>query len=218
VPRQTLTRARIVEAAIDLLDAEGLDGLSMRHLGERLDSAASAVYWHVHGKDNLVVLAGDALFSEIPLPDPVRGGWRTAAATMARGLHAMITRHPWLVAAMSAHLIYGPTKARHDDHALAVYETAGFTSTQADWALRTVVQFVLGAAMGQAAENAWRHRQGLNAASHEAQHREASAQATEIATRFTRLRDRLEAWRDADKAAALRPELRVRTSDDSRRA
>jgi hypothetical protein len=161
------------------------------------------VYWHVHSKDNLVVLAGDAVFSEIPLPDPVLGGWRAAAATMAEGLHAMITRHLWLVPAMSTHLIYGPTKARHDDHALGVYETAGFTGTQADWALSTVVQFVLGATMGQAAENAWRRRQGLNATTYEAQLRKATAQATEIAIRFTRLRDRLEGWREADQADFL---------------
>jgi hypothetical protein len=106
---------------------------------------------------------------------------------MADGLHAMITRHLWLVPAMSTHLIYGPTKARHDDHAPGVYETAGFTRTQADWALSTVVQFVLGAAIGQAAENAWRRRQGLNAANYDAQLRQARAQATEIAMRFTRL-------------------------------
>jgi len=40
-----LTREQIVEAAIKLLDAEGLEGLNMRGLGKRLGSAATAVYW-----------------------------------------------------------------------------------------------------------------------------------------------------------------------------
>jgi hypothetical protein len=40
-------REHIVQAAVDLLDAEGLEGLNIRALGKRLDSAATAVYWHV---------------------------------------------------------------------------------------------------------------------------------------------------------------------------
>ena len=50
MPRDTLTREQIVRAAIDLLDAEGLEGLNMRSLGTRLGSAATAVYWHVGSK------------------------------------------------------------------------------------------------------------------------------------------------------------------------
>ena len=59
MPRDTLTREQIVTAAIDLLDAEGLDGLNMRALGQRLGSAPTAVYWHVGSKDNLMALAAD---------------------------------------------------------------------------------------------------------------------------------------------------------------
>src|SRR5947209_15413288 len=59
MPRDTLTREQIVSAAIDLLDAEGLEGLNMRALGQRLGSAATSVYWHVGSKDNLIALAAD---------------------------------------------------------------------------------------------------------------------------------------------------------------
>src|SRR4029077_8012002 len=45
MPRDTLTREQIVSAAIDLLDADGLEGLNMRALGQRLGSAAPAVLW-----------------------------------------------------------------------------------------------------------------------------------------------------------------------------
>src|SRR5687767_11371855 len=96
MPRDTLTRDRIVRATIELLDAEGLDGLNMRSLGERLGSAATAVYWHVESKDNLVRLAADAVWSEVELPDLGEVDWRTAGTTMATSLHAMLTRHPWL--------------------------------------------------------------------------------------------------------------------------
>lgn len=94
MPRDTLTRDQIVQTAIELLDAEGLEGLNMRSLGKRLDSAATAVYWHVKSKDNLVVLAGDQVWNEIRLPDLGTVGWRSAATSAATDLYAMFTRHP----------------------------------------------------------------------------------------------------------------------------
>src|SRR5262245_60793221 len=135
----TLTRDQIVTAAIDLLDAEGLEGLNMRALGHRLDSAATAVYWHVGSKANLVALAGDAVWNEIGLPDLTATDWRTVARCMATDLHAMLTRHPWLVQAFGSYVVYGPGKARHDDHCLALFEAAGFTRVQAVQAATTVM-------------------------------------------------------------------------------
>src|SRR5437763_16953339 len=106
MPRDTLTREQIVSAAIDLLDAEGLEGLNMRALGKRLDSAATAVYWHVGSKDNLIALAGDQVWNEVALPDLAAVDWRTAAASMATDLHAMLTRHRWLVQAFGSYVVY----------------------------------------------------------------------------------------------------------------
>ena len=81
MPRDTLTREQIVSAAIDLLDAEGLEGLNMRALGQRLGSAATAVYWHVGSKDNLIALAADQASSEIAAPFPrLRARLETAGA------------------------------------------------------------------------------------------------------------------------------------------
>lgn len=111
MPRNTLTREQILTAAITLLDAEGLEGLSMRALGQRLGSAATAVYWHVGSKDNLIALAGDQLWHEIALPDPDGVGWRTAATIMASDLYTMLTRHPWLLQAFGSLLMFGPGKA-----------------------------------------------------------------------------------------------------------
>jgi AcrR family transcriptional regulator len=195
-----LTREQIVRAAIDLLDADGIEGLSMRQLGSRLGSAATAVYWHVKNKDDLVVLAGDAVWGEIGLPNLDTVDWRTAATTMAKDMYAMIIRHPWLVPAMSTHLMHGPGKARHDDHLLAVYEAAGFTGQHADQAATVVFTFVLGTALGAAAEVAWTTRL-RRAGDSEEQIRDLLAQATEIAMQFPRLRARSNAWADGDATA-----------------
>ena len=102
MPRDTLTREQIVKAAIDLLDDEGLEGLNMRARGKRLGSAATAVYWHVGSKDNLIALAGDKAWNEITLPDLTTTDWRTAATQMATDLYARVIRHPGLVQALGS--------------------------------------------------------------------------------------------------------------------
>jgi AcrR family transcriptional regulator len=192
MPRDTLTRERIVTAAIELLDAEGLEGLNMRALGGRLGSAATAVYWHVGSKANLIVLAADQAWEEIALPDLAAIDWRTAATSMATDLHSMLNRHLWLVQAFGSFVVFGPGKARHDDHSLAVYEAAGFTGAQADQAAATVFTFVLGSALGPAAMDSLTRKLGREGSDPEVVIGESIEEAREIATRFPRLHARFQ--------------------------
>jgi AcrR family transcriptional regulator len=188
----TLTADRIVEAGIEVLDNEGLDGLNMRELGRHLDCAATAVYWHIKTKEELLRLAADALWAEIDLPDLEASDWRAAATAMATGLHTMLGRHPWLVQAFGSHLLYGPGMARHHDHLLAVYEKAGFTSVDADRASAAVFTYVLGNALRPAAQVSLTRRLSRNGADPAEQLAAAMEQATEIAAQFPRLRERLD--------------------------
>ncbi|MEU4105255.1 TetR/AcrR family transcriptional regulator C-terminal domain-containing protein [Streptomyces tanashiensis] len=199
--RNTLTPDQIVRAAIELLDDEGLDGLSMRSLGARLGSAATAVYWHIKTKDELVRLAGDAVWSEVELPDIDAMGWRPAAAAMAGSMHAMLTRHPWLGQAFGSHLLYGPGKSRHDDHSLALYEKAGFAPADADRAAATVFVYVLGSALGAAAQVSLTRRLGKSG-DPEKELADTMAAATEVAMNFPRLRERLDGSAAAQYTAA----------------
>ena len=192
MPRDTLTREQIVTAAIDLMDAEGLEGLNMRALGQRLGSAATAVYWHVGSKANLIALAGDHAWNEIALPDPAAAGWRAAATPKGTGLHAMLTRHPWLVQAFGSYPVFGPGKARHDDHLLAIYETAGFPAGLADQATAAVFTYVLGNALSAAAAASLTRKFGRDGGDAGTRMAETMARAREIAAQFPRLRARLE--------------------------
>jgi AcrR family transcriptional regulator len=201
MPRDTLTREQIVRAAVDLLDSEGLEGLNMRALGSRLGSAATAVYWHVGSKDNLVAMAADQVWNEIALPDPATLGWRNAATEMATGLHAMLTRHSWLIQAFGSFLLSGTGKARHDDHSLAIFEAAGFAGARADQAATTVFTFVLGNALGPAAAASLARKFGRGGGNAEELIRDGVAKARQIAAQFPRLRARL-ATASPDYAAA----------------
>jgi AcrR family transcriptional regulator len=209
MPRDTLTREKIVGAAIDLLDSDGLEGFNIRALGSRLGSAATAIYWHVGSKDNLIALAADQAWNETPLPDLAdlaAAGWRSAAAAMATGLHAMLTRHPWLMQAFGSFLVFGPGKARHDDHTLAIYEAAGFSGAQADQAAATVFTFVLGNALGAAAEASLIRKLSRGGGDAQELIREHLAEATAIAAQFPRLAARVAADAGVGEAATAATE------------
>ncbi|MFF8506485.1 TetR/AcrR family transcriptional regulator [Streptomyces sp. NPDC015492] len=199
--RNTLTPDQIVRAAIELLDDEGLDGLNMRSLGARLGTAATAVYWHIRTKDELVRLAGDAVWGEVVLPDLDATEWRPAAAALAGSMHTVLTRHPWLGQAFGSHLLYGPGKSRLDDHTLALYERAGFAPADADRAAATVFVYVLGSALGAAARVSLTRRLSRSG-DPEKELADTMAAATEVAMAFPRLRERIDGSAAAEYTAA----------------
>jgi hypothetical protein len=146
----------------------------------------------VGSKENLIALAGDQAWNEITLPDLAMTDWRTAATQMATELHAMLTRHPWLVRAFGSYIVFGPGKARHDDCGLAIFEAAGITQPQADQAATSVFTFVLGNALGSAAADSFTRKLSRDGGNAEELMRETMAKAAEIAGQYPRLRARLE--------------------------
>lgn len=91
-----LSRDRVVRAAIEIADAEGLDTLSMRGVAARLGVATMSTYRHVTSKDELVLLMADAAFGELGYPDDPPAGWRPLLERGARTMWALHRRHPWL--------------------------------------------------------------------------------------------------------------------------
>ena len=65
-----LGRDQIVAAVVELLDAEGLDALSMRKLGAKLNAGATSLYWYVANKDELLELALDEVWGLVDTPEP----------------------------------------------------------------------------------------------------------------------------------------------------
>ncbi|GAA1490565.1 TetR/AcrR family transcriptional regulator [Brachybacterium sacelli] len=147
---ERLDRGRVIDAAVALLDAEGLDALSTRRLGAVLQASANAMYWHVGSKDNLVGLAADAVFAELELNTDDNTSWRERLAATARELRTMFTGHSWLTSAFAAYPnTQGPALRRFQNHLLVVCRQAGFEGFDLDWAGATVFSFVIGDAWGQ---------------------------------------------------------------------
>ncbi|WP_131743328.1 TetR/AcrR family transcriptional regulator C-terminal domain-containing protein [Actinomadura roseirufa] len=149
--RPQLSRGEIVAAAVALLDAEGLDGLSMRRLGAAIGAGATSLYFYVAHKDELLELALDEVMGEIALPDPAPAGWRAAAGDFARGFRTMILRHPWVVAQLGVQPALGPRAMRLSDRSVELFNTAGFDGATLAWASSLLMSHAIGAATTETA-------------------------------------------------------------------
>jgi AcrR family transcriptional regulator len=85
-----LTRDRLVEAALELVQDEGLEGLSMRALADRLEVKAASLYWHVRDRRELVELLAESILETVPVTRR-SSGWREAVLGIATGLSRRVS-------------------------------------------------------------------------------------------------------------------------------
>ena len=96
-----LSKERIVEAAIELLDADGESALTFRALAARLATGAGAIYWHVDSKNDLLAAATDDVIARV-MTEVVSGAEpRDAIRAIASGVFDAIDAHPWVGAQLS---------------------------------------------------------------------------------------------------------------------
>ncbi len=100
-PRAPLTRERVLRAAIDLADREGLEALSMRRLGQQLSVEAMSLYNHVANKADLLLGIADLAGSEIYLPSTV-DDWRAEMRRRAISARDVFSHHPWVSGLLEA--------------------------------------------------------------------------------------------------------------------
>jgi AcrR family transcriptional regulator len=147
---EALSRERIVDAAVALLDSEGVGGLTFKALTQRLATGAGAIYHHVAHKDELLSAAAEGVVAEA-LGEPAE------IRVLALRLYDALEEHPWLATQIGVELArvpWGGVTPRlleafgQQVRALGVPERGWFTATTA------VMHYVLGAAGQNAANNA----------------------------------------------------------------
>jgi AcrR family transcriptional regulator len=84
-----LSRERLVGAALELINEDGLDALSMRALADRLEVKAASLYWHVRDRRELLDLVAEAIVESIPLVR-ARGGWRQSVLAAGAALRKRV--------------------------------------------------------------------------------------------------------------------------------
>ncbi|MFD3508180.1 TetR/AcrR family transcriptional regulator [Nocardia sp. NPDC058666] len=94
-----LTRTAIVDAAITLAGADGLDAVSMRRLADRLEVGTMSLYRHVANKDELIAAMTDEVAARHPYPDPTGQGWtwRDRVRIAAEIDWMLYQRYPWIL-------------------------------------------------------------------------------------------------------------------------
>jgi AcrR family transcriptional regulator len=155
-----LSRERIVDAAVAMLDAAGESGLTFRALSAHLRTGPGAIYWHVANKRELLAAATDAVLTGAMATDAAHETPERAVRAVALGVFDAITAHPWIgaqlsrVASQSAMLQLFERIGRQVQ-ALGVPDTARFNSASA------LLNYILGVA-GQNAANARAQEPGAN--------------------------------------------------------
>lgn len=145
-PRHTLSRERLVVAALELADAEGIQALTIRALASTLGVAPMAIYHHVANKDEILDAIVDAVHAEIYRPRP-DAPWREELAQRSRSAHAALRRHPWAVGLMDTRVRPGQATLASHEAALEVLLSAGFSLSATAHAYATLDAFVYGFAL-----------------------------------------------------------------------
>ena len=147
VPTRTrLNRERVIAAAVSLADAGGLQGLSMRRLGEDLGVEAMSIYNHVANKDDLINGMADAVFAEIELPSH-SDDWKTAIRKRSISFRDVLARHPWATTVRDSGTSPGPATLRHHDRVIGTLRNGGFTVPEAAHAFSAIDSYIYGFAM-----------------------------------------------------------------------
>ncbi|MGW0478543.1 GntR family transcriptional regulator [Nonomuraea sp. NPDC003214] len=144
---ETLERDRIVRAAIEIADVDGLASLSMRSVGSRLGVATMSLYRHVESKGELARLMADAAFAEIDYPEPPPG-WRSHLRVAARLQWAAYQRHPWLPRVVSVtRPIVLPGMVAYAQWSLRALDDLGLPADTRLLVYATLVNYVRGTAV-----------------------------------------------------------------------
>ena len=147
--RPALTRDRIVEAAIAVVDETGPDALTMRAVAQRLGAGAMSLYRHVSGRDELLDLVVAAMAAE-GAATPRTGDWRADLEAIARDVRASLLKRPHLTVLLTSRSGRGGAELPLLDRTLGVLRAAGFGRRGAVMANHALGNYVAGAALWEA--------------------------------------------------------------------
>ncbi|MFF4960664.1 TetR/AcrR family transcriptional regulator [Streptomyces sp. NPDC001222] len=148
--RETLTRQRVLHAAVELADTGGLETLSMRRLGEALGVEAMSLYNHVTNKEDLLDGMVDLVFGEVELPTP-GDDWRQAMRQRAVSMRLALSRHRWAIGLMESRSTPGPATLRHHDAVLGCLRQGGFSLALTAHAVSVLDSYIYGFALQEKA-------------------------------------------------------------------
>jgi AcrR family transcriptional regulator len=146
--RTPLSRERILDAAIALADAGGIDALSMRKLGQELGVEAMSLYNHVANKDDLLDGIADVIADQIDVPVP-GADWKEALRQTAISSHEVFVRHRWACGLMMRRPRVSPQRMRWMEAVLRTLREAGFSPNMTHHAYHALDSHITGFTLWQ---------------------------------------------------------------------
>lgn len=144
---------KIVSAALDIADEDGLSAVSMRSVSERLSVVPMALYRHIDNKEDLLARMADSVLSM--LPEMQRDlGWRAGLVELFVALRDLMIQHHGIAELMLQRTTGAPTMLRAAETALQAMEADGISAHQAVTTLAMLQWSTLGAALHGAARAA----------------------------------------------------------------
>ena len=145
--KPALSQAAIVAAALVILDADGLDAVSMRRVAQALDTGAASLYVYVRNRDELLNLLLDQIAGEIPLPDldVAEDGWRAQLATLIADSIQVFGRHRGIATVAFANVPTGPNALAIAERTLALLKRSGISRQARAFAADVIALYVTAA-------------------------------------------------------------------------
>ena len=133
--KEPITAARIVHAALQFVEANGFDALTMRGVASVLEATPGALYAHIRDKAQLDDLMIGELCSRVTLPTPEPAEWKAQATDVCRQLRDQYLRYPGISRAALAAAPHSLDTLRINEGLLAILVTAGVLPQAAAWAI-----------------------------------------------------------------------------------
>ncbi|QBD74775.1 TetR family transcriptional regulator [Ktedonosporobacter rubrisoli] len=141
---EPLTRQKVLEVALQLVDQEGLEGFSMRKLGAMLGVEAMALYHHFENKRALFDGIIEHLIIRAPYQEPSNATPREELWAFAHAFRDSLRAHPRMLPLVATSPLRTPTTLAILDRLLQTMQRAQVTGIQAIYALQCLVGFIIG--------------------------------------------------------------------------
>jgi AcrR family transcriptional regulator len=142
-PKQPLGQDLIVDTAIRILDAEGLDGVSMRRVAQELGTGPASLYAHVSNKDELLELMLERIAGEVRLPDELDPSrWQEQMKEIARSMQRVWMSHADIAKVSLINIPTGSNQLRIAEAMLILMRGGGVPDQVAAWALDRLAMYI----------------------------------------------------------------------------
>jgi len=146
-PVARLSRERVLRAALDLADAEGIEALTIRRLAQGLGVGAMSVYYYVASKDEILGGITDLVVNEMEFPAGT--DWKAALRSASISAHDALLRHPWAASQLLAGASISRPRFGQMNAILGCLRRAGFSAEMTDHAYHALDSHIMGFTLWQ---------------------------------------------------------------------